>query len=208
MTVKSRKLEQSLATRAALIKAARKLFARLGYAATDIETVARRTRVTRGALYHHFKDKRDLFSAVFDLEEQKLSQTVAMAAASAVAASIRSGAWDGMLAGCNAFLDACLDPAVQRIVLIDALAVLGWERWREIDTKYNLRLVTAALQGAVDQGVIAPAPIDSLAHLLIGALTEAAIFIAHADDKAAARRAVGDNVVQLLSGLRIDKSQG
>jgi AcrR family transcriptional regulator len=200
MTVKSRKLEQSLATRAALIKTARKLFARHGYAETDIETVARRTRVTRGALYHHFKDKQDLFSAVFDLEEQKLSMIVAQAA------SMHSGAWDAILAGCNAFLDACLDQAVQRIVLIDALAVLGWERWREIDTKYNLRLVTAALQAAVDQAIIAPRPIDSLAHLLIGALTEGAIFIAHADDKPAARREVGENVEQLLSGLRIDRS--
>ena len=202
MTVKSRKLEQSQATRAALIKTARKLFARLGYAATDIETVARRTRVTRGALYHHFKDKQDLFSAVFDLEEQKLAQTAAEAALT------QSNAWDAMLAGCNAFLDACLDPAVQRIVLIDALAVLGWERWREIDTQYNLRLVTGALQAAMDQGIIAPGPIDSLAHLLIGAITEGAIYIAHADDQPAARREVGENVVQLLSGLRIDNRKG
>jgi AcrR family transcriptional regulator len=201
MTVKSRKLEQSMATRAALIKTARRLFARLGYAKTDIETVARRTRVTRGALYHHFKDKQDLFSAVFDLEEQKLTQIIGEAAAS------QANTWEGLLVGCNAFLDACLDPAVERIVLIDALAVLGWERWREIDTKYNLRLVMAALQAAMDQGIIAPAPTDSLAHMLMGAITEAAIFIAHADDKAAARRAVGENVVQLLSGLRIDKSK-
>ncbi|MGD0119827.1 MAG: TetR/AcrR family transcriptional regulator [Candidatus Binatus sp.] len=202
MTVKSRKLEQSIATRAALIKTARRLFARLGYAKTDIETVARRTRVTRGALYHHFKDKQDLFSAVFDLEEQKLTQKIGEAAAS------QANTWEGLLVGCNAFLDACLDPAVERIVLIDALAVLGWERWREIDTKYNLRLVMAALQAAMDQGIIAPAPTDSLAHMLMGAITEAAIFIAHADDKPAARRAVGENVVQLLSGLRIDKSKG
>ena len=129
MTVKSRKLEQSQATRAALIKTARKLFARHGYADTDIETVARRTRVTRGALYHHFKDKQDLFSAVFDLEEQKLAQIIGAAAVS------QPNTWDGMLAGSNAFLDACLDPTVQRIVLVDALAVLGWERWREIDSK-------------------------------------------------------------------------
>jgi len=201
MTVKSRKLEQSMATRAALIKTARRLFARLGYAKTDIETVARRTRVTRGALYHHFKDKQDLFSAVFDLEEQKLTQIIGEAAAS------QANTWEGLLVGCNAFLDACLDPAVERIVLIDALAVLGWERWREIDTKYNLRLVMAALQAAMDQGIIAPAPTDSLAHMLMGAITEAAIFIAHADDKPAARSAVGANVVQLLSGLRIDKSK-
>ncbi len=199
MTVKSRKLEQSLATRAALIKTARKLFARLGYAATDIETVARRTRVTRGALYHHFKDKRDLFSAVFDLEEQKLTVIVAQAASAKAGA-----AWDGIIAGCNAFLDACLEPAVQQIVLIDALAVLGWDRWREIDAKYNLQLTTAALQAAVDQGIIAPGPVDSMAHVLMGALTEGAIFIAHADDKPAARRAVGENVERLLSGLRID----
>ena len=201
MTVKSRKLEQSQATRAALIKTARKLFARHGYADTDIETVARRTRVTRGALYHHFKDKQDLFSAVFDLEEQKLAQIIGAAAVS------QPNTWDGMLAGSNAFLDACLDPTVQRIVLVDALAVLGWERWREIDSKYNLRLVMAALQAAMDQGIIARGPVDSLAHLLIGAITEAAIFIAHADDQASARREVGENVVQLLSGLRIDKSK-
>ena len=201
MTVKRRKLEQSQATRSALIKTARKLFARHGYADTDIETVARRTRVTRGALYHHFRDKQDLFSAVFDLEEQNLAQTVAMAAVS------QSGTWEGMLAGCNAFLDACLDPAVQRIVLIDALAVLGWERWREIDTRYNLRLVRDALQAAADQGIIAPGPLDPLAHLLIGAMTEAAIFIAHADDQPAARREVGETLMQLLSGLRIDIRQ-
>lgn len=201
MTVKSRKLEQAEATRAALIKTARKLFARHGYADTDIETVARRTRVTRGALYHHFKDKQDLFSAVFDLEEQKLTATVAQAATG------NSSPWDGILAGCNAFLDACLDPAVQRIVLIDALAVLGWSRWREIDAKYNLALVMAALQGAMDQGILARGPVDSLAHLLMGAMTEGAIFIAHAEDKPKARREVGENVAQLLSGLRIDKSK-
>jgi AcrR family transcriptional regulator len=204
MTVKRRKLEQSQATRAALIKTARKLFARLGYAATDIETVARRTRVTRGALYHHFKDKQDLFSAVFDLEEQKLDQIISDAAG----ASVSQSAFDGLLAGSSAFLDACLDPAVQRIVLIDALAVLGWERWREIDAQHNLRLVVAALQAAMDQGVIARGPVDSLAHLLMGAVTEGAIFIAHADDKPAARREVGHNVEQLLSGLRIDNRKG
>jgi AcrR family transcriptional regulator len=197
MTVKSRKLEQSLATRAALIKTARKLFARLGYADTDIETVARRTRVTRGALYHHFKDKQDLFSAVFDLEEQKLTTVVAQAG------SAKSG-WDGIIAASQAFLDACLDPAVQQIVLIDAVAVLGWDRWREIDTKYNLGLTIAALQAAVDQGIIAPGPVDSMAHVLMGAMTEGAIFIAHAADKPAARRAVGENVERLLMGLRID----
>src|SRR5271154_5590742 len=92
MTVKSRKLEQSEATRAALIKTARKLFGRLGYAPTDTETCARRTRVTRGALYHHFKDKRDLFSAVFDLEQQKLAQIGGEAAGSALSGS---GVWDG-----------------------------------------------------------------------------------------------------------------
>ncbi|MFZ2059615.1 MAG: TetR/AcrR family transcriptional regulator [Candidatus Binatus sp.] len=202
MTVKSRKLEQSQATRAALIKTARKLFARVGYAGTDIETVARRTRVTRGALYHHFKDKQDLFSSVFDLEEQNLTSMVAQAAGS------QSSAFDGMLAGCNAFLDACLDPAVQRIVLIDALAVLGWERWREIDAKYNLSLVMSALEAAMEQGVIARGPVEPLAHLLMGAITEAAIFIAHADDKPVARREVGENVAQLLSGLRIDTRKG
>ena len=199
MSVKSRKQEHTEATRKALLKVARKLFAERGYAGTATEEVVRRARVTRGALYHHFKDKQDLFSAVFDLEEQTLTQTVADAAVG------HTSAWDGMLAGCNAFLDACLDPSVQRIVLIDALAVLGWARWREIDAKHNLRLVTAALQAAMDQGVIARGPVDSLAYLLMGAITEGAIFIAHAADKPEARREVGENVAHLLSGLRIDK---
>src|SRR5579862_8809513 len=146
MTVKSRKLEQSQATRAALIKTARKLFARVGYAATDIETVARRTRVTRGALYHHFKDKQDLFSAVFDLEEQKLTAIVAQVAGS------QAAAFDGMLAGCNAFLDACLDRAVRNapaarrsICMVSGL--------RRLADRVDRRLIANAARARAGDGV-------------------------------------------------------
>ncbi len=130
MPVKSRQVENSAATRAALIKIARKLFADRGYADTATEEVVRRARVTRGALYHHFKDKQDLFKAVLLEEEKRL------AAATTAVAARQSDPWRALAAGCDAFLSECLNPAVQRIVLIDAPAVLGWEAYRQIDADH------------------------------------------------------------------------
>src|SRR6266481_10222441 len=116
MAVKSRQAGNSAATSAALLKIARRFFAERGYADTATEEVVRRARVTRGALYHHFKDKRDLFKAVLLDEEKRLT-----AATTAVAAR-QSDPWRALSAGCDAFLSECLNPAVQRIVLIDAPA--------------------------------------------------------------------------------------
>src|SRR6516165_10537526 len=124
MPVKSRQAENSAATRAALVKVARKLFAERGYTEAATEEVVRRARVTRGALYHHFRDKQDLFRAVLHEEERKLAGTVTAAAAT------EPDPWRALKAGSEAFLDACLDPAVRQIVLIDAPAVLGWEDYR------------------------------------------------------------------------------
>src|SRR5579864_2130574 len=120
MSVKSRQEENSAATRSALLKVARKLFAERGYAETATEEVVRRARVTRGALYHHFRDKQDLFKAVLREEQMKLAASI-----KAVAAR-QADPWRSLIAGCHAFLDACLDPAMQQILLTDAPAVLGW----------------------------------------------------------------------------------
>ena len=95
---------------------------------------------------------------MFDLEEQKLSLIVAQAA------TTQSGAWDGMLAGCNAFLDACLDPAVQRIVLLDAPSVLGFEEGRDIDASYFLQGIKAGLTAAIAAGEIGAQPLDAAGH--------------------------------------------
>ncbi len=159
----------------------------------------RRARVTRGALYHHFRDKQDLFKAVLQEEQMKLAASI-----KAVTAR-QSDPWRALMAGCHAFLDACLDPAVQQILLLDAPAVLGWEGCHEADAMYYLEGVKALIQAAIDQRIIAPQPVDALARLILGALNEAAMLIAHADDEQAARRDVSAVMDKLLGGIRSAK---
>jgi AcrR family transcriptional regulator len=202
MDVKSRKAAQAAATRAALMRTARKLFAERGYAATPTEEVVRRARVTRGALYHHFKSgKQELFEAVFHAEEQKLAALAAQAAA-----ECGGGAWRQLAAGCDAVLDACVDPAVQQIVLLDAPSVLGWEQWREIDASYFLQVIRAGLEGAIAAGEIAPQPVVAATHVIFGALNEAAMLIAHSSDPAQARREVSGVIASVMAGLRAGNS--
>jgi AcrR family transcriptional regulator len=198
MSVKSRKEEQSEATRGVLLDTAERLFAAHGFAGTATEEIVAAAGVTRGALYHHFTDKRDLFRAVFLRLEERMMTDVAELAAGA------ADPWQALRAGAHGFLDVCLEPKVQRIALIDAPSVLGWAEWREIDARYALGLVQAALQAAVDGGYVARQPVEPLSHLLLGALTEAALFIARATDRGDARRTVGASIDFLLEGLRDD----
>ena len=191
------KLRQPEATRAALVASARALFAERGYAAVGTEEIVARAGVTRGALYHHFGDKKDLMRAVLhDLSRE-------LADASATAALKETDQWRQILAAVAAFLDACIDPAVQRIMMTDAPSVLGWDEWREIDTQYGLGLVKASLTNAMDTGLIERQPVDPLAHLFVGALDEAAMYIARADDSALARREMGESIERVLDGLRV-----
>lgn len=195
MEVKSRKQEQSEATRAALIEVARKLFAEKGYAGTSTEEIVQGAGVTRGALYHHFRDKEDLFEATFEHVEQEFTQRIMDASAGG------SDQWEGLLAGVRAFLEECRDPEVQQIVLLDAPSVLGWQRWREIEAKYGFGLVKAALQGAMESGLVGRQPVDPLAHLLLGALNEAGMMVARAKD-AAERQEIEDTVASVLTAIR------
>jgi AcrR family transcriptional regulator len=182
-------------SRGALLRAGRELFAERGFAGVGTEEIVARAGVTRGALYHHFADKRDLFRAVHEELEEGLVSDI----------GARIGGiedpWELMLTGVRAFLDACVDPAVMRIALLDAPVVLGWAEWREIDARYGLGLVSFGLQNAMDRGVLAPRPVRPLAHLLMGAMTEAALVIANAEDPAAARTEVEPPLLALLEGL-------
>lgn len=196
MAAKSRKEEQTEATRNALLRVARRYFAERGYSEAGIETVVQRARVTRGALYHHFRDKLDLFRAVFEREEQMIVEKVAKSALA------QSDPWQQLIAGCEAFLDVCLDPVIQRIVLIDGPSVLGWEKWREIDNQCGAALFREGLRQAMDAGLIERQPVESLARLLLGAINEGAMLIAHSDNVKAARAEVGGNIRRLLEGLR------
>jgi AcrR family transcriptional regulator len=190
--------ERTEATRGALISAGRTLFGERGFAATSIEDLASAAGVTRGALYHHFESKEDLFAAVFEQVEVEL-----------MAAAHRGGlqgsdAWDRLRRGCRAFLEACRDRAVQRIALLDAPAALGMERWREIEERYALETIRASLQMAMNEGNLPARAPDALAHLLLGALNEGAMAIARSEGRISAKSVMGE-IDALLEGLRGEK---
>lgn len=197
MNVKRTQAERSQSTRGALIAAARDLFAKQGYADVGTEEIVRVAGVTRGALYHHFKGKRELFEAVYEQIETELAERIAAGALTANASS----PMEAMRAGAEMFLAASTEPETQRIVLLDGPSVLGWDRWREIATEHGLGLIEATLQAAVDSGAIEPQPVRPLAHVLMGALDEAAMLVARAEDPEAMRAEVGRTLDALLAAL-------
>lgn len=188
--------ERSQATRDALIGAARKLFAKRGYAEVGTEEIVRAAGLTRGALYHHFGGKRELLAAVYEQIERELAERIASGALGA------TDPLEAMRAGTEMFLDACLEPEVQRIVLLDAPAVLGWERWRAIAAEHGLGLIEATLEAAMEAGEIVEVPVKPLAHVLMGAFDEAAMVVARAEDPVATRAEVAETLDILLEGLR------
>jgi len=189
------KAQQSEATRAALVAAARPLFAERGYAGVGTEEIVRAAGVTRGALYHHFADKKDLFRAVYEDVERELVEQIAAGALSA------ADPVEALRAGSQAWLDACEEPGIQQIALLDAPSVLGWEEWREIGMRYGFGLVQGTLQAAMDAGLLEPQPVRPLAHLVLGAIDEAAMLVARADDGGKTRREVGESVERFLDHL-------
>ena len=185
------------ATTAALLAAARSLFAERGYAGVGTEEIVQGAGLTRGALYHHFRGgKEDLFRAVLVQISAETTQRVMQAALTT------QDPFEALVIGADAFLDACTTHEVQQIMLIDGPAVLGWEVWRAADSDYALGLLEAALQRAIDAGRLIEQPARALAHVLIGALDEAAMVVARADDQEAARAEMAQTVRRLLEGLR------
>jgi AcrR family transcriptional regulator len=192
-----RKAEQSEATRAEIVAAARRLFGERGYAAVGTEEVVRAAGVTRGALYHHFAGKSDLLEAVYRQVEEEITTRIAETAL----ASGASGPVESMRAGIAMFIDACAETEVQRIVLLDAPAVLGWDRWREIAASYGLGLIEASLEASIEAGEIPAQPVKPLAHVLMGAMDEAAMLVARSEDPGV-REDVTAVLERLLESLR------
>ena len=166
------------ATRAALVDAARRLFTERGYEAVGTEEIVRAAGVTRGALYHHFGGKAGLLDAAYQQVEAESTERVARI----VLGSELESPLDAMKAGIEAFLDECAEPELRQIALHDAPAVLGWERWREIGAANGLGLIEASLAAAIEAGEIRPLPVKSTAHLLLGAIDEAAMLVARTED--------------------------
>jgi AcrR family transcriptional regulator len=187
--------ERLAATRATLLREARTIFAASGYEAAATEEIVKRAKVTRGALYHHFKDKRALFEAVVEEVARGIAGTIddmTVPLTDPLAALVE---------GTQAFLNACLDPAVRRIYLIDAPAVLGWHRWREIDAPHGVRSlregVAAVLAARPDSGLA----IEPVTFLLSGAFNEAALWIAEAKDEKAARKEMNRVLAEFIARL-------
>ena len=192
--------ERTAATRTALLSAARPLFAQRGYANVGTPEIAAAAGMTRGALYHHFADKLALFTAVLEqLEEELVAQLAEQVAAAAPADALAA-----LSAALDGWLDACRDPALVRIALVDAPTVLGQQAWREIATRYGLGLTVHLLRDAVEAGLILPQPIAPLAHVLLGAADEAALYVASATEPDDAREQVRAVLHRLVYGLRIE----
>jgi AcrR family transcriptional regulator len=184
--------ERTEATRAALIEAARVLFAERGYAAVPAEEIVRAAGVTRGALYHHFQDKKDLFRAVHESLEEELVVRIG--------ATIQ-GEEDILrllVRGIDAFLDACEDPSFARIALQEAPSVLGWVEWREIDMRYSLGLITGVLRHGMESGAIRAQPVEPLGHLIASAMGEAGILVANGTPRGEVR----GPLLAFLDGIR------
>lgn len=164
--------QQREQTRQALLRESRRLFATLGYGAVGLSQIVAAAGVTKGALYHHFDSKSDLFRAVMEQVQQEVAQKVT------AAAEAHDDPWTQLTAGCQAFLAASTDPEIQRIVLVDGPAVLGWNEWRALDEAASARHLAEALTVLIEQGTIAPQPVAPLTHLLSGAMNEAALWLA------------------------------
>lgn len=167
------------------------LFTKRGYAGTSLDEIARRARVTKGALYHHFSGKQAIFEAAFDAVETEVKGRLE---------KILSGSrppWERALEGLREFIDSCLDPAYQRIAIHEAPVVMGWQRWREAEERYSFGLIRSGLQDLIDAGDVVDVPVEITSRLLFGALSSAATEIASSPEP----ERVGEQVQQVILSL-------
>lgn len=190
--------ERGTATRDSLIESGRKLFGERGYEATSIESILELAEVKRGALYHHFDSKHALFDAVHERVVAQVAESLA------VVARAQSGPATSLRAACLGWLQLAIDPAVQQIALLDAPAVVGWTRWREVDEQHILGGVRNTLQLISAEGRLPAREVDLLSHMIVAAVNEAALLIARADDSrdalARGQAAVGTLLDRLVAG--------
>jgi AcrR family transcriptional regulator len=192
----NKNVERGQATRAHLVDIATRLFAERGYDGTSIEAVLTESGVSRGSLYHHFPGKDALFWAVLEGVATRVGQQLADAEHDAPdpVAALRTGtlAWIRLVAS---------DQVVQQTVLIDAPAVLGWQRWRELDEQASLGWIRAALTYAAEAGRIELRHVDAFAHIVLAATNEVALMIARSGEPAAALSAGESAIAELLDRL-------
>ena len=189
--------DRSAATRDALVAAARRLFAAQGFAEVPADAIVAAAGVTRGALYHQFADKTALFDAVLEAVETDIARRLADEAA---AAGI-SDPVEALRHAVRTWLDICVEPEIHRITLIDGPSVLGWAHWREVCQRHVFGLVQTLVANGVELGRIRPLPVGPLAHVLMGAGDEAALYVAEAADRTRARAEMIEVLDQFIEGL-------
>ncbi len=207
MTVKGRpggppektRAAQGATTRAALVASARRLFGTRGFASTSLDEIVAEAKVTKGALYHHFQGKEDLFAAVYEEVQREVSDQV-------VAKFLEPDPWEALVQGCELWIDANLDPGVQRIVMRDARAVLGWETVRDVEARFGAVPLRGVLRKAMRLRRIRQYPLRPLALMIMGALNEGCFYVGDADDRTAARDEVRTLLTTLLTGLAIENA--
>jgi AcrR family transcriptional regulator len=195
--VRRTQADRSAATRDALVTAARRLFAAQGFADVPADAIVAEAGVTRGALYHQFADKTALFSAALEAVESDIARRLA----DDVAAAGISDPLDALRHAVQKWLEICVEPEIHRIALIDGPSVLGWGRWREVCRQHVFGLVEALLAQGIEAGRIRAQPAAPLAHVLMGAGDEAALYVAEAADPARARTEMLEVLEQLIAGV-------
>ena len=197
MGVKKIRAARAGRTRSALCRHARRLFAQKGYPEASLDEIVRRAGVTKGALYHHFTDKLQLYRAVVEAIEEELVAGIAAEAAP------YKEPWQRLEVMCRAYLDACLRRDVQRVLVLEAPTVLGWKTWCEIDKEYGIATFAECVRDVIAAGVIDDEQLpETLALVLLGALNTGARVIAAAPEPDLARATVGKSIARLLGGLR------
>ena len=189
-------VERTEATTSELIDAARTLFGEAGYAATSVDAIVEAADVTTGALYHHFNSKDRLFEAVFEREQQRLARSIITATRSV------ADPFEAIRVGNRTFLKSLLDPATAQITMIDAPAVLGLERLREIESRYTTALLQRGLRDAAAAGQLKAGDLDARAALIVGALCDAGVFVARASNPRRALKTVLAEAELLMDAFR------
>jgi AcrR family transcriptional regulator len=191
MEVKDARIAQGAETQRMLRRQARKLFAQKGYSGANTNELVERAKVTKGALYHHFANKKELYQAVVEDMQQELVERIESAGGA-------KQPWERLSAMCRAYLDACVDPALPRMLVLEAPVVLGWKTWCNLEQKYEV----AAFARCLGEAGGLKEPAETLAQVILGALTTGARVIATADDPKAARADVQKTIDRLITGLR------
>lgn len=191
----NKRVAQGQTTRAGLVAVAQELFARRGYEATSIPAVLEAAGVSRGALYHHFASKEALFEAVVEAVEIDVTVRVARATRGT------REPLDALRRGCAAYVAMCRDPVIRQVSLVDAPAVLGWARWRELDARHAFGMLKASVAANAAAGRLKPDLVDVVAHMILAALMEVALLVAREDDGRVAVRRGQAAIDELLTSL-------